>query len=104
MVDRINFTKSINSDDLATNVKLFFDQIMALYNLIGRYQGMDISTETDDSPSIRFIMVTESEEEANILYANLKDRIIPIYGHTYTAHMVKNINSIHIELIETASG
>ena len=103
-MDHINFIKSINSNDLETHIKMFFDQIMALYNLIGTYQGMNISTETNNSSSIRFIMVTDTEEEAQALYSALCGKIIPIYGHRYIAQLSQMDNALNVELIEKASG
>lgn len=103
-MDHIDFIKSIDNDNLENNIKLFFDQIMALYNLIGVYQGMDISTEIDDTSSIRFIMVIDTEDEAKALYTALCDKIIPIYDHKYIARLSQTNNSLNVELVEEASG
>ena len=103
-MDHIDFIKSINIEDFENSLRLFFDQIMAAYNLIGRFQGMDISTEIDENVTIRFIILTSSEEEARELFSILCDRIIPIYGHTYIARLTQINNSLNIEIVEKASG
>lgn len=104
-MDHIRFAKSINANDLEYILKTFFDQVIALYNLVDSKFDLDISAETvNTTPSIRFIMLTNSVEEAEFAYSSLCNNIIKVYGHTYVAQLIKNDNSIYVELVEKASG
>ena len=77
---------------------------MALYNLIGKYSGMDVFTESDQTSSIRFILLTNSDEEAEILYNAVNSRDIPIYGHLFKSDLTRINNKLIVLLTEEASG
>lgn len=102
-MNRVNFSKTINYNNFEENIVSFFDQVMALYDLIGRNCDMNISTESDPT-SIRFVLLADDDEEASLLYNNIRDKVIPIYGHKYKAELSKFDNSLNIQLVEEASG
>lgn len=99
----IDFAKSINCDDFANRIRLFFDQIIALYNLVGRFSTIDISTDSDDT-SIRFIILSESVDEAIAIYSVLDQRVVNIYKRQFITKITRNDKYLNIELSEVASG
>jgi hypothetical protein len=99
----IDFTKSISYTDFENTIRFFFDEIMALYNLVGS-GPLNISTEVVEPSSIRFVLLTESDEQAKLLYNLTRDRIISIYGHQYKAELNLLDNSLIIILNEEPSG
>lgn len=102
-MDRIDFTKSINFSNFEVDVNAFFDQIMALYNIVGN-SGMDIITESDQKSSIRFILLPNNNKEAEILYNAIGSRNIYIYGHSFRSELSKVDDRLIIFLSENASG
>ena len=100
----VDFAKSITyTDDFEKTIKLFFDEIMALYNLIG-IKPVNISTIHEEPSSIKFALLANSEEEAKLLYKLTKDKIISIYNHNYIAELELMDCSLILTLGEAASG
>ena len=100
MNDRLNFAKSINHDNFERNIQNFFDQTMALYNLLGSRDDIDISANSTENKNIEFILLTDSKEEANQLYDMIDGHTIPIYGHLYKPELRHSKNSVHIALVD----
>lgn len=99
-MDRLDFAKSITYDDFENTIRNFFDQTMALYNLIGARDDIDISTITSDK-SIEFIILTDSKKEAEQLYSSIENRHIHIYGKDYIPELRNGIkNTLHIALVD----
>ena len=99
----VDFAKSITYTDFEKTIKIFFDEIMALYNLVGA-NPRNISTELEGPSSIRFNLLADSDEEAKMLYKLISDRIISIYGHTYKTELKMIDKTLIINLNEAASG
>lgn len=103
MEDCISFIKSNNFEN---NIKLFFDQIMALYNLVGRDQTMAINSISsfEDISSLEFILMNDSKEDSEYLYSLLETKVLNLYGHIYMVEPTLVENDIVLKLIEGASG
>lgn len=102
MNDCISFIKTNKFQD---NFKLFFDQIMALYNLVGRYEIVNINTTSyDNVESIEFVLTTDSVDDMEYIYSNLNTKTINLYGHIYTTIVSMAGTNLILKLIEEASG
>ena len=105
MIDRVGFAKAITSDNLEKNIQNFFDQAMALYDLLGSRDDLDINANGTDNGTkekdIEFILLTDSKDEANQLYEMIDGHTIPIYGHLYKPELRNSKNSVHIALVDT---
>lgn len=101
MIDRLNFAKSINHDNFERNIIHFFDQTMALYNLIGARDDLDISANGNvEEKTIEFILLSDNNKEAKELYSLIEGHNIPIYGHNYLPELRNVKNTVHIALVD----
>lgn len=100
-MDRLDFTRSISYDNFEKDVQNFFDQTMALYELIGVRGDIDICAESNKERSkITFILLMENKKEASKVFESIENHKIPIYGHTYIPELRKSDNSVQIALVE----
>ena len=99
-MDRLDFVKSINHDNFENTIRNFFDQTMALYNLIGAREDIDISSK-EKNQDIEFILLTNSEEEAEQLYYSIENHSISIYGKMYVPELHNGVKSgIRLALVD----
>lgn len=80
------FIKNFNSDDISSIVTRFFDEIMVLYNLVGNRQDLDICTDNNASLAT-FILLMDSEDDAQKLYDNLNGTTFSVYDNRYDVCM-----------------
>lgn len=99
-MDRILFVKSIEYDDFEKSIVRFFDENMALYNLVGEYQNIDCITGNVDGKSISFDLKFNNEEDSSKMYSIINDKEICIYGHLYSIRPTLKSNTINIQLID----
>lgn len=99
-MDRIDFAKSIDDgNNFGEKIQKFFDHTMAMYNLIGVRDNIDICAESNDQ-EISFVILTDDKNEAETIFDSIKNKEIKIYGHDYVPELKKTKNSIGITLIE----
>lgn len=103
-MNRVEFMQSISCDKINFDqiIKSFFDQLMALYGLVGSLsEDTDICAESYND-SIKFIILMDSDKDATELYNTLQDNIIYVYDRQYHVSLKKNIknNSLHIMLTD----
>ena len=82
-MDILGFVNKIHHDD-ANYIARYFDQIMILYNFIGRRQNVSISM---DGTNTAFEIVFDNEVEASNLYEFLNGTQFNIYQNRYTVEM-----------------
>lgn len=101
-MDRIEFTKNLGSENFGDNIPIIFNQIMALYDLVGSIDDTDLCAEKDPT-GLSFSLLTDSKLGRDRIYSTLKDRKIEVYDHKYQAKVSKGKNnSILIKLEEEA--
>ena len=100
-MDRLAFVKSIGYNDFEKSIVRFFDENMALYNLVGEYQNIDCITGNVDGKSITFDLKFNNQEDSETMYSIIYGNIICIYGHLYSIECKLNTNMINIKLIDT---
>jgi hypothetical protein len=100
MVDRVSFTQGINYDNGVQPVlKGYFDDIMALYDLIGDRKDIHISTESSES-SVRFNINLQSDDIAKELKDAIDNKLIRKYNHTFTVQSTIHDNRLNVVLKE----
>ena len=86
------FIRNFNSDDIASVVTKFFDEIIVLYNLVGNRQDVDICTDNSSS-SATFILLMDNKEDAKKLYEDLNGMDFTVYGTKYVISMTLSKDS-----------
>ena len=105
MEDILNFINSIGYSNFKESVTTFFDENIALYNLIGNYNIIthnECPTQIDgkiDRSSIKFILSFEKEEDAKKMYNIMNGAIITVFNRVF--HTVETLlgSSIEIEFL-----
>lgn len=80
------FIHNINSDNISFIIANFFDEIMVLYNLIGNRQDLNILSDSNASLAT-FVLIMDSEEEAEDLYNNLHNSNFSVYENIFNINM-----------------
>lgn len=82
-MDRIDFSKSIDIDPV-TQMTEMFNEVMAMYNLVGKYNYASINGQLQkDMNTVSFVVVFETKEEALEVYNTIVNRTVTIYGQAY---------------------
>lgn len=81
-----DFVQQINPENLSHIVTIFFDEIMVLYNLIGKRKDLTISADMDSSEA-SFTIMMNSEEDAVSLCNSLNDTYFSVYDDKYLIQM-----------------
>lgn len=102
-MDLVQFSEIINHDNLTRNMKMYFDEHIAMYNIINNYNiGTDISAQQDGA-SIMYTVLPKSGYDADKLLEVLSNAVISIYQHCYNIDACKLGNTIVIHLKKTSS-
>ena len=83
LMDILGFVNRIHHDD-ANHIVRYFDQIMILYNFIGRKQNVSVSV---DGTNTVFEIVFDNELDASNLYEFLNGTQFNIYQNKYIVEM-----------------
>ena len=97
-MDRRGFMKSIEVNNFEDYIVHHFDRTMALYDLIGSYNNIKISSNYDDPESIKFDLLLSSNEEANKIKEVIDYTTLTIYDKTYKVISNVDANLIAVEL------
>lgn len=83
-MDRIDFSKSINVDPVL-QVEKFFDEVMAMYNLVEgvNYDYIHGLVHDENATNINFIIAFKSIDNAIVARDNLVGNIIQIYNRIF---------------------
>ena len=92
-MDRTDFIKIIDSDDLSAVIANFFDEIMVLYNLIGGRQDLKIQSD-GSATAATFTLIMETVDDAQELYEKLNGTDFSVYGITFSISMNVSKNAI----------
>lgn len=93
-MDRIEF---VQVNKLKDSVASYFDQAMALYNLIGDCTTISVCSYSECSAE--FNVAVSNEQLANNMCSIMSDRIINSYGTDYKIQSSKeNNNAIKLSL------
>lgn len=104
-MDCIGFVKSMKyNDDFEPTVKTFFDEIMALYNLVGSSSPLNICNEVIDPSCIKFTLLANSEKDAKIMYNLIQNRVLNIYGRVFEIEISLADKTLTIFLKDRPSG
>lgn len=102
MINATDFVHNLNSDNISSIVTRFFDEIMVLYNLVGYRQDLDICT--DDSASLAtFIILMDSEADAEDLYNKFNGYGFSVYRDTYLISMNISGSSVRTTIEKAVS-
>lgn len=100
-MDRLQFVQSIGYENFEKSIVRFFDENMALYNLIGEYKNINCITGNVDDKSITFDIkfdnISDSEKMCLII---CNSKPICIYGGTYRIEANLDRDTINIRLID----
>lgn len=100
-MDRLQFVKSIGYDNFKESIVRFFDENMALYNLVGEYKNINCITGNVDDKSITFDLKFNNVSDSNKMYLGISENeSICIYGCTYKIEVNLNGDTINIRLID----
>ena len=102
-MDRLQFVQSIEYNDFKKSIVRFFDENMALYNLIGEYENINCITGNVNDSSITFDLKFNDEYDSKKMHDIIYDKSVCIYCHEYFIKCILNKNIININLIETAT-
>lgn len=98
--DCINFTNSIETPDFANAITRFFDEYMALHNVVGSYSGIrNISSNIKNGVSIAFRLQFETEEDARATNKDFSTLNIEVFGKRFMVSKQLIGNVIEIEFI-----
>lgn len=80
------FIKNVQTDIPA--IKILFDTTMALYNLIGYYQGFNISVQDASGVDIAYVVTAQNASDLEQLMNNIQNMQVTIYSRIYLCNAV----------------
>lgn len=95
-MDIEQFIKSIGYSNFESAVVTFFDENMALYNLVGEYTDLQINGEVQGS-SIKFNLNFKSKKDAKKMNELISDRILVVFDRRFIVNGTLNGSSITVE-------
>lgn len=99
VMDRINFSDSIeniNDSDIISR----FDEFMLLYDIVGNYENIRISTSSDDEIA-SFDVTFTTAESTDKLISECHGIYIRLYEHLFSIKCdKKSDNSVHVIFIK----
>lgn len=99
-VDRICFTKNINGNiSLEEIIKEYFDEVMALYDLIGVYNNFSIEGSIENA-KIRFDITFNSKKDATFIFSVVNGCVINKYNKLFKCNVQHIDNMLCIMLGE----
>ena len=105
MEDILNFINSIGYSNFKESVTTFFDENIALYNIIGDYTIIthnEYPTQINgkiDRSSIKFILTFDSEENAKKMHEIMNGSIINVFNRNFQTRQTLYGSSIEIEFL-----
>lgn len=100
-MDRVDFTKSIISEESIEDlIKNYFNETMALYNIVGEYDKRINIIHTHTNNIASFSITFKTKKEAKELYNVISGAKINIYDSIYKVHSDLAEKIINITLYE----
>lgn len=95
-MDRIQF---IDNDKFDGIFKEHFDQLMVLYDLVGRYDNINVSANETNSTNISFDIIFSNINESNTLKFHLDNLpFVNKYNIKYNIFSQIESNVLHIDI------
>lgn len=101
-MNRLDFAKSIDYSDtnIETAIKEYFDEVMALYDLVARYNNFSIQSNISNT-DISFNLTFNNKKELNIFKNIVSETRIYKYNKIFKCKINKhNDKMLQIYLIE----
>jgi len=96
LISAPEFAKNIDTNNLINVLKKHFDQVMTLYNIIGRRDDIDVLVLDDKGDKIQFGLLLETQEDASKLYNLLNGTVINAYDCKFALQMMMRKNRITV--------
>ena len=96
MISAPEFAKNIDTNNLINVLKKYFDQVMTLYNIIGKRDDIDVLVLDDKADKLQFELLMETPEDASKLYNYTNGTIMQAYDCKYLIQMMMNKNRIKV--------
>lgn len=105
MADVLDFMKKIDYNNFVEGVTKYFDEAMAMYNVIGYLDISHIHFYDEELPTteIRYIVEPTDIQGIEHLVSALSNSTITVYGNVYNIHIMINANTLDITLIRIKS-
>ena len=105
MADVLDFMKKIDYNNFVEDVTKYFDEAMAMYNVIGQFDIANITASGDSETNINIRYIVELSEQVNKDFEQIKNLVsalsnstITVYGKVYTICIVADKNVLNITL------
>lgn len=89
----------MDTSNLIRDTLNFFNEIMVLYNLIGKREDIEIIIN-NDTHDIEFGLLMESVDDAKRLYEKLNNTVYNIYGMQFRITMTLSRDKINAHLVQ----
>ena len=96
MISAPEFAKNMDTNNLVNVLMKHFDQVMTLYNIIGRRDDIDVLVLDDKGDKIQFGLLLETKEDASKLYNLLNGTSLQAYDCRFSLQMIMNKNRITV--------
>jgi ferredoxin-fold anticodon binding domain-containing protein len=94
------FSQNVKHDDVIYNMKMFFDQHIAMYNIIDKYNiGEEVSAQSDKK-SITYRVVPFDTCDIDNIISSLTNATISLYKNRFNINIIKDGNALIISLTE----
>lgn len=103
-MDRIEFVQSIDYENFEKSIVRFFDENMALYNLVGEYKNIGCITGNVDGSSITFDLTFNNKKDSKKMQAIIKDKVVCIFECKYSIESIVSNKTLNIKLLNMNEG
>ena len=97
-MDRICFSKSIDVDPVL-QIKYFFNEVMAMYNLIEGVNYKYIHGLVQEN-EINFVISFDTAKEVSIVHDSLIGKLVQIYNSNFKIHGYINNCDLSVKLVK----
>lgn len=102
-MDRYQFVQSMNKNDISPEtIVQFFDHTMALYDLVGKSENIEVSRNVEASLAISFSIRFQNSDQALMMQNTIRNKYsntVAIYGRVFHVTDVLSDNMLNLRLI-----
>ena len=95
MISAPEFVKNMDTNNLIDVLMNHFDQVMTLYNIIGRRDDIDVMVDNKNE-KIKFGLLLETPENAAKLYSILNGTLVKTYDTKFCINMTITKNRVTV--------
>lgn len=100
-MDRKEFVKSFMVDNIENYVFNYFDQIMALYDLVGKCDVCNIVSRDHEDDSMRFSLLLSSHDSLLKLKSIVDNTKLCVYDRKYNMNaVIYDVNTLLLDMKE----